>query len=107
VGCDILPSGGLGIVVQFEFPGKYRDLYMNASDTGLFKAVQIVVDHEEISLSISAIVASQNLGSAVFVSVGITILQNQLLHGVTSRTLAQIDVGEVILAGATRFRTIA
>jgi hypothetical protein len=46
------------------------------------------------------------MGGAVFVSVGNTILQNQLINGGTAGLLTQIDVPEVINAGATRFREI-
>jgi hypothetical protein len=68
--------------------------------------VQTVVKPEEISIATSAIVACQSMGGAVFVSVGNTILQNQLINGGTAGLLAQIDVPEVINAGATRFREI-
>lgn len=68
--------------------------------------MQTVVPASQISIATSLIVASQSLGGAVFVSVGNTILQNQLLHSGTATLLATIDVSEVIHAGATRFRTI-
>ena len=69
-------------------------------------AVQTVVEPDEISIATSAIVACQSLGGAVFVSAGNTILQNRLVNGGTAGVLAQIDVGEVVNAGATRFRDI-
>lgn len=45
------------------------------------------------------------MGGAVFISVGNTILQNQLINGSKAGILAHFDVGEVIRAGATSFRT--
>jgi hypothetical protein len=71
-----------------------------------FTAVQTVVKAEEISIATSAIVACQSMGGAVFVSVGNTILQNQLVDGGIAEILVQIDIDEIIHAGATRFRSI-
>jgi len=89
IGYQILASAGLGIAIQQGFI-----------------AVQTVLSMDQVSIGVAAIVCFQSLGGAVFVSVGNSILQNQLLGAAASNQLPDIDIQAVIAAGATQFRSI-
>lgn len=88
IGFEILISAGLGMAIQQGFT-----------------AVQTVLHLDEIPVGTAAVVASQSLGGAVFVSVGNSILQNELLHASDDMRLLGIDIQHVINAGATQFRS--
>jgi MFS family permease len=89
IGYQILASAGLGIAIQQGFI-----------------AVQTVLSMDQVSIGVAAIVCFQSLGGAVFVSVGNSILQNELLGAAASSQLPDIDIQAVIAAGVTRFRSI-
>ena len=89
IGYQILASAGLGIAIQQGFI-----------------AVQTVLRMDQVSIGVAAIVCFQSLGGAVFVSVGNSILQNELLRAATSNQLSIINIEAVIAAGATQFRSI-
>ena len=83
IGYQILTSVGLGMAIQQGFT-----------------AVQTVLRAEDVSIGTAAVIASQSLGGAVFVSVGNTILQNRILTG----SVAGVDLHTILNDGATAFR---
>lgn len=87
IGYEILASAGIGLAIQQGF-----------------SAVQIVLPLDEVAVGTAAIVAFQSLGGAVFVSVGNTILQNDLLSASHHNKLPGVDIQAVIKAGASEFR---
>ncbi|KAF7925793.1 hypothetical protein BELL_0315g00070 [Botrytis elliptica] len=89
IGYEILSATGFGIAIQQGFT-----------------AVQTVLPLEKIPIGTAAVVASQSFGGAVFVSVGNTILQNQLKTSYDSGQLPGIDIQAVLDAGATGFRSV-
>ncbi|TDZ13443.1 Efflux pump roqT [Colletotrichum spinosum] len=84
IGFQVLVSAGFGMAIQQGFT-----------------AVQAVLPPDEIAIGTAAVVASQSLGGAVFVSVGNALFQNQLLRD----AVPGVDVRAVLEAGATAFRT--
>ncbi|TGO46484.1 hypothetical protein BCON_0322g00130 [Botryotinia convoluta] len=89
IGYEILSATGFGIAIQQGFT-----------------AVQTVLPLEKIPIGTAAVVASQSFGGAVFVSVGNTILQNQLKASYASGKLPGINIQAVLDAGATGFRSV-
>ncbi|KAF5868754.1 putative major facilitator superfamily transporter protein [Botrytis fragariae] len=89
IGYELLSSTGFGIAIQQGFT-----------------AVQTVLPLEKIPIGTAAVVASQSFGGAVFVSVGNTILQNQLKASYDSGQLPGINIQAVLDAGATGFRSV-
>ncbi|KAK6598220.1 major facilitator superfamily transporter [Botrytis cinerea] len=89
IGYEILTSTGFGIAIQQGFT-----------------AVQTVLPLEKIPIGTAAVVASQSFGGAVFVSVGNTILQNQLKASYDSGQLPGVNIQAVLDAGATGFRSV-
>ncbi|KAF6838552.1 major facilitator superfamily transporter [Colletotrichum plurivorum] len=81
---EILVSAGFGMSIQQGF-----------------NAVQAVLPPDEVSIGTAAVVASQSLGGAIFVSVGNTLFQDHLLRA----SIPDVDVRGVLMAGATAFRT--
>ena len=67
-----------------------------------YVAVQSVLPLDQIALGSALVVAFQNLGAAIFASVGNTVLLNELYDA----ALPGIDINAVIAAGATGFRTL-
>lgn len=89
VGFQILTSAGLGMAIQQGF-----------------SAVQAMLPLEEVPIGTAAVVASQSLGGAIFVSVGNTLLQNHLLNQNSEDSIPGVDVRVVFELGATRFREV-
>lgn len=89
IGYEIVASAGLGMAVQQGFI-----------------AAQTVLRLDQISIGIAAIVCFQSLGGAIFVSVGNSILQNELINAGTANKLPGINVQAIITAGATQFRSL-
>ncbi|KAJ8061944.1 hypothetical protein OCU04_009730 [Sclerotinia nivalis] len=89
IGYEILSAAGFGIAIQQGFT-----------------AVQTVLPLEKIPIGTAAVVASQSFGGAIFVSVGNTILQNQLKSSAKNGQLQGIDIQAVLDAGATGFRSV-
>ena len=83
IGSEVLTSIGIGMAVQQSYV-----------------AVQSVVKLEQLAVASSLVSAFQALGGAIFVSVGNTVLLNELYDAV----LPGIDIDAVIAAGATGFR---
>lgn len=88
-GYQILVAAGFGMSIQQGFI-----------------AVQTVLPPEQISIGTAAVVACQSLGGAVFVSVGNSIYQNELLGAAVDGRLGGVEVRQLLSAGATAFRTI-
>ena len=85
IGYEVLTSVGTGITVQ-----------------QCYVAVQSVLGPEQLAVGSALVSAFQSLGGAIFVSVGNTILLNELYNA----ALPGIDIDAVIAAGATRFHTL-
>ncbi|KAL1848283.1 hypothetical protein Plec18167_006280 [Paecilomyces lecythidis] len=88
VGYEILASAGLGMAVQQGFI-----------------AVQRVLRIDQVPIATAAVTCFQSLGGAVFVSVGNTILNGEMIKAAESNKLPGVDIAKVIAAGATRFRS--
>ncbi|KAI8259269.1 Efflux pump roqT [Colletotrichum sp. SAR 10_77] len=88
IGFEILVAAGFGMSIQ----------------QGL-TAVQAVLPPDDISVGTAAIVASQSLGGAIFVSVGNTLFQNYLLRAAARNLVPGVNIRAVLRAGATAFRT--
>lgn len=89
VGYEILTSAGFGMSIQ-----------------QCFTAIQTVLSEEDVALGTAAVSAAQSLGGAIFVSVGNSVFQHQLLKASDASLLPGIDIKQVIEAGATAFRDL-
>ncbi|APA13812.1 hypothetical protein SS1G_13906 [Sclerotinia sclerotiorum 1980 UF-70] len=89
IGYEILSAAGFGIAIQQGFT-----------------AVQTVLPLEKVPIGTAAVVASQSFGGAIFVSVGNTILQNQLKSSAKNGQLQGIDIQAVLDAGVTGIRSV-
>ncbi|KZL70660.1 major facilitator superfamily transporter [Colletotrichum incanum] len=89
IGFEILVSAGFGMSIQQGFT-----------------AVQAVLPPDEISIGTAAVVASQSLGGAIFISVGNTLFQNHLLQASAQNMVPGVDIRAVLEGGATSFRTV-
>lgn len=89
LGYEILSSAGFGMAIQQGFT-----------------AVQTVLPMSDVPIGTAAVVACQSLGGAIFVSVGNTILQNELLGSAGRKSLQGVDMKAVADAGASGFRAI-
>ncbi|GKT41661.1 efflux pump roqT [Colletotrichum spaethianum] len=88
IGFEILVSAGFGMSIQQGFT-----------------AVQAILPPDEISIGTAAVVASQSLGGAIFISVGNTLFQNHLLQASAQNMVPGVDIRAVLEVGATTFRT--
>ncbi|KAJ9612548.1 hypothetical protein H2200_004145 [Cladophialophora chaetospira] len=86
---EIIISMGLGMAIQQGFT-----------------AVQATLPLKEIPIGTAAVVASQSLGGAIFVSIGNTLLQNHLLNVNNAKSIPGVNVRAVIELGATSFRNV-
>ncbi|OLN86784.1 putative HC-toxin efflux carrier TOXA 24 [Colletotrichum chlorophyti] len=89
IGFEILVSAGMGMAIQQGFT-----------------AVQVVLTPEQIPIGTAAVVASQSLGGAIFVSVGNTLFQGHLMQEAAQVQIPGVDIGTLLRAGATAFRNI-
>ncbi|KAI4861503.1 MFS general substrate transporter [Hypoxylon rubiginosum] len=89
IGFEILASAGFGMSIQQGFT-----------------AVQTVLGPDELAVGTAAVVASQSLGGAVFISVGNSVFQNRLQSLVSQTEIPGLDVGAVVSAGAVAFRDV-
>ncbi|KAG7064423.1 major facilitator superfamily transporter [Colletotrichum scovillei] len=85
IGFEILVAAGFGMAIQQGFT-----------------AVQAVLPPDEVPVGTAAVVASQALGGAVFVSIGNALFQNHLLRA----SAPGVDIPAVLGAGVTAFRTV-
>jgi MFS family permease len=91
VGYVFLVAAGVGMAIQQGFT-----------------AVQTVLHLDQIPIATAAVTCFQSLGGAIFVSVGNSILSNELRQAAASpdkNGLRGIDIEAVIAAGATQFRS--
>ncbi|TQN74424.1 Efflux pump roqT [Colletotrichum shisoi] len=88
IGFEIVVSAGFGMSIQQGFT-----------------AVQAVLPPDEISIGTAAVVASQSLGGAIFISVGNTLFQNHLLQASAQNMIPGVNIRAVLEGGATAFRT--
>jgi MFS family permease len=69
-----------------------------------FTAVQSVLRLDQIPIATAAVTCFQSLGGAIFISIGNSILSNDLRRASLAKELPGIDIESVIAAGATQFR---
>lgn len=89
IGFEVLASAGFGMSIQQGFT-----------------AVQTVLAPEDLAVGTAAVVASQSLGGAVFISVGNSVFQNRLGSLVAETQIPGVNVREVVGAGAIAFRKL-
>ncbi|KAL0768299.1 hypothetical protein CaCOL14_009274 [Colletotrichum acutatum] len=89
IGFEILVAAGFGMAIQQGFT-----------------AVQAVLPPDEVPVGTAAVVASQALGGAVFVSVGNALFQNHLLQASAADAVPGVDIPTVLGAGVAAFRTV-
>ncbi|KAL2882869.1 hypothetical protein SGCOL_001559 [Colletotrichum sp. CLE4] len=89
IGFEILVAAGFGMAIQQGFA-----------------AVQAVLPPDEVPVGTAAVVASQALGGAIFVSVGNALFQNHLLRASAEDAVPGVDIRAVLGAGVTAFRTV-
>ncbi|KAK1636269.1 major facilitator superfamily transporter [Colletotrichum phormii] len=89
IGFEILVAAGFGMAIQQGFT-----------------AVQAVLPPDEVPVGTAAVVASQALGGAIFVSVGNALFQNHLLRASAEDAVPGVDIRAVLGAGVTVFRTV-
>ncbi|CRG92626.1 Putative HC-toxin efflux carrier TOXA [Talaromyces islandicus] len=70
-----------------------------------FTAVQSVLRFDQIPIATAAVTCFQSLGGAVFISIGNSILANELRSASKANELPGVDIGAVLSAGATQFRS--
>ncbi|KAI0598451.1 major facilitator superfamily domain-containing protein [Biscogniauxia sp. FL1348] len=87
IGFEILASAGFGMSVQQGFT-----------------AVQTVLHQKDLAVGTAAVVASQSLGGAVFISVGNSIFQNRLRAVAGETDIPGLDIKGIIEGGAIAFR---
>ncbi|KAI1378801.1 MFS general substrate transporter [Hypoxylon crocopeplum] len=87
IGFEVLASAGFGMSIQQGFT-----------------AVQTVLGPEDLAVGTAAVVASQSLGGAIFISVGNSVFQNRLDALVREAQIPGLDVRAIIGAGAVAFR---
>lgn len=87
VGYIFLSGAGIGIAIQQGFI-----------------AVQADLNIEQIPIATAAVTCFQSLGGATFMSIGNSILHNELIKASDANELPGIDIVAVIAAGATKFR---
>ena len=85
IGYEVLTSIGLGIAVQ-----------------QCYVAVQTVLSHQHLTIGSALVSSFQNLGGAIVIPVGNTVLLNELYDA----ALPGVDIDAVVAAGATGFRTL-
>lgn len=88
IGYEILASVGLGIAIQQGFV-----------------AVQTVLRLDQLPMGTAAVTSFQSLGGAVFISVGSSVVQNELISAVEASPIADVDIHAVVAAGTTQFRS--
>ncbi|KAI1414042.1 MFS general substrate transporter [Hypoxylon sp. FL1857] len=89
IGFEVLASAGFGMSIQQGFT-----------------AVQSVLPPEDLAVGTAAVVASQSLGGAIFISVGNSVFQNRLQALVHQTHIEGLDVRAIISAGAVAFRKL-
>ncbi|EED19047.1 conserved hypothetical protein [Talaromyces stipitatus ATCC 10500] len=70
-----------------------------------FTAVQSVLRLEHIPIATAAVTCFQSLGGAVFISIGNSILANELRQASQANGLPGIDIAAILSTGATQFRS--
>lgn len=88
-GYQVITSAGFGMAIQQGFT-----------------AVQTVLEPDDMAVGTSAVVASQSLGGALFLSVGNSIFQSCLVKATAEHVLKDINVKELIDGGAASFRQL-
>lgn len=87
VGFQIVTAAGTGLTLQ----------------QGLI-AVQAVLPPENASIGGALIFFAQSLGAAIFISVGSSVLRNELLSGLSAAHIPGVNITDILSVGATEVR---
>ena len=89
VGYEVLTASGIGIAAQ----------------QGIV-AVQAVLLEESVAVGSALILFAQSLSGAIFVSVGNSVLRNELLEGLSRAQLPCVNISTILAAGATQVTSL-
>lgn len=89
IGYEVVAAVGLGFAVQQTYT-----------------AVQTVLANADIPIGTAAVVSMQSLGGAIMVSVGNTILQNELEASAHRQGIPQVNLQMLIQAGPSGLRSV-
>lgn len=89
VGCEVFAAAGVGLAIQ----------------QGII-AVQATQPSQAIAIGSALILFSQSLAGAIFVSVGSSLLRNELSSGLSQAKLPGVDIQALLAAGATDVRQL-
>jgi hypothetical protein len=87
IGYEILAGAGIGASIQ----------------QGIV-AVQAVLPQRVVPIATTLIMFSQSLAGAIFVSVGSSLLRNELLTGLQQARFPDVTIAQILAAGATEIR---
>lgn len=87
IGYEILTALGIGIMIQQSLV-----------------AVQAVLPRETVPIGTSLVIFAQSLSGSIFVSVGNTLLRNQLSAKLSEARLPGVNIIEILSVGATEVR---
>jgi hypothetical protein len=68
--------------------------------------IQAILPKEEVPIGTALILFSQNLSGAIFVSVGNSVIRNQLSKGLAAVAFDDVDRSVILSAGAADFRQL-
>ncbi|CAK5266485.1 unnamed protein product [Mycena citricolor] len=112
--CTILMSVGAGLMTTFTTTTGHAHWLGYQVILGLgvgfgmqqgITAVQAILPAKDVSVGTAIVIFTQNLGGALFVSVGQNLFQNKLLAGI-ARNVPQVDPLSVLSAGATSLKSV-
>lgn len=112
IACSVLMSIGAGLLITLEVDTGspkwigYQALFGIGIGLGMqqiLMAVQTVLSLDDVPTGTALIIFVQNLGGAVFLSVGQNVFAAKLVSGLRS-SVPELDPGIIVAAGATSFR---
>lgn len=115
VAAPIISSIGIGLISTWDASAGaqrwigYQILYgfgLGLGMQGPSLAVQASLKGEDVPIGIAAIFFFQQIGSAIFVSVGQNLLLDSLIANLTRKKVPGADAGSVAKAGATQLRNM-
>lgn len=87
IGYEVLTALGIGIMLQQSLV-----------------AVQAVLPRETVSIGTSLVIFAQSLSGSIFVSIGNSLLRNQLSVRLSEERLPGVNINEILSVGATEVR---
>ncbi|KAL8921809.1 MAG: hypothetical protein Q9208_005566 [Pyrenodesmia sp. 3 TL-2023] len=112
--CAIVTSIGSGAstLISVDTPTVQWAAYLVISGFGIglgvqlpYTALQVILDQDDLSVGNAMVVFFQQLGGAIAIPIGNTLLVNGLLEQIPRRT-DSVSAQQVIQAGATNLRTL-